>query len=233
MNDLKIFFCSIFACITMHTHAQDKPFQFGVKAGGNLSTAFVNNPSSLKFRAGYHLGLTVNYSLSQSCLIQSGLFFSVKDAKVENMNTNDVTGGTPDWTHTINASYLEIPIRAAYRMSISDKYKLVLGAGPYFGYGLGGKTKQKLNEGIWGDGTTQIEWNTFGNAIYDKNKDWLRGETLKRFDFGADLNVDFEYLRYVLGIGYAMSIINVADKEYHYDMIYRNATIKISLGYKF
>ncbi len=223
----------LLVCFAKNTFAQKKPLSFGIKAGVDLSTAFVNDVSESKFRTGYQAGITVEYSLIEKISIQSGLFFSTKGSKQEDLRVNNYVGGTPDYTHTFNQQYLELPVYAAYRMAISDKTNLVLGFGPYFAYGIGGKTKQKLNNGTWSNGVTEIQWDTFGDGVFDENRDWLHGESLNRFDFGAGIKADLEYCKYILGLGITSSIINIANTQEYEDLKYRNFNINVSLGYKF
>lgn len=234
MKNLKTFLLLfLLICLNINISAQTSPFHFGVKAGLNLSTAHVGDASASKFKPGYHVGATVEYQLQKNFLIQSGLFFSAKGSKQEDLNSSDYVGGKPDFTHTYNQLYLEIPIYAAYKLYLSNKVNLVLGAGPYVAYGIGGKTKQKLNSGIWADGVTEIEWDTFGDGVFDENRDWLRGESLNKFDFGAGVKADLEYNRYILGVGFSASIIDIMKNDDYMDSKYRNLNISISLGYKF
>lgn len=233
MKTMKItaFIC-LFLYICSNVSGQTSPFRFGAKTGLNLSSASVNDANASKFKAGYHVGVTVEYELPRDFLIQSGLFFSTKGSKQEDLNGSGYVGGKPDFTHTFNQLYLEIPIFGAYRMGISDKINLVLGVGPYLAYGIGGKTKQKLNSGVWADGKTEIEWDTFGDGVYDNNRDWLKGESLNRFDFGGGFKADLEYSKYTFGVGLTSSIINISKKEGYSDSKYRNVNVSISLGYK-
>ncbi|NDW19324.1 PorT family protein [Dysgonomonas sp. 216] len=219
-------------CLNINLLAQT-PIRFGVKAGLNMSTAFVEDASESKFRLGYKVGATAEYSFNRNFMIQSGLFFSVKGSKLEDLNVNDYVGGTPDFTHTFNQLYLELPLYGSYKLHVRDNLNVVLGAGPYIGYGIGGKTKQKLNNGTWSNGVTQIEWDTFGDGVFDENRDWLRGESLKRFDFGAGIKADLEYCKYILGVEVSSSVINIADKPDYKDFTYHNFNVCVSLGYKF
>ncbi|NDV70366.1 porin family protein [Dysgonomonas sp. 25] len=224
-----ILFC-LLLCVGAIAFAQEhkSPIRFGVKTGLNLSTAFVSDAWESKFKPGYNVGITAEWQLKERFLIQSGLSFTAKGSKQENFNASDYVGGDPDFTHTFNQFYLELPLYAAYKVGVSNQMDLILGAGPYFAYGLGGKTKQKLNSGFWSDGTSKREWNTFGHS------DSSHGESLKRFDFGAGIKADLEYKnRYVLGIGFSSSIINIARKGGYRDLKYRNFNMAISLGYKF
>jgi hypothetical protein len=90
---------------------------------------------------------------------------------------------------------------------------MVLGGGPYFAYGIGGKTIHKLNDGGWAEGVTQHEWDTFGDGVFDRDREWLGGESLNRFDFGAGIQVGFVYQKYVLGAGGSASLIDIASND--------------------
>ena len=100
-------------------------------------------------------------------------------------------------------------------------------------YCIGGKTNKKLNSGVYGDGSTETEWNTFGNGIYDGNRYWLKGEYLNQFDFGAGVKLDVEYKKIAFGIGLETSIINIMNREDDKDLNYRNVNICFSVGYRF
>lgn len=222
----------LLGCVVTTVSAQTYPFRFGVKAGLNLSTAEVDDAADSKFRAGYNVGVTVDYLLPRNFMIQSGLLFTAKGSKQEKLNGSDWIPSSPDMTHTFNQLYLEIPVYAAYKIGVSRDMGIVVGAGPYVAYGLGGKTKQKFHNTTSSD--SEYKWDTFGDGIYDDDRDHLRGETLNRFDFGGNIKVDLEYYKYVWGVGVSSSIINIRNKDNTYeDMKYRNFNIDISLGYKF
>jgi len=223
----------LFVFLVINVSAQTSEFHFGARAGFNLSTAFVNDASGSKFRPGYNVGVTVEYRLPKNFLIQSALSLSAKGSKQKDLVGSDYIGGPPDFTHTYNQLYLEVPLYGAYRKKVSDKTNIVVGAGPYFAYGIGGRTKKKLNSGIWSGGITQIEWDTFGDGVFDEDRDWLRGEVLNRFDFGAGIKADLEYYKYVFGVELTSSIINIMENHDYVDLKYRNFNINISLGYKF
>lgn len=221
-------------CMSLNMSAQTAPFRFGVKAGLNLSSAIVD-AADTDLKTGYHIGGTVEYLLPKNFLIQSGLLFSVKGSKINNLNENDYIGGRPDFTHTFNELYLELPLYGAYKMDFSNNFNIVFGLGPYFGYGIGGKTKQKLNSGVWSGGITEREWDTFGDGVFDESLGHLHGVILKRLDIGIGVSCDLEYRKFILGIGYECSLKNIAINEavYYREFEYKNSNIQISVGYKF
>jgi len=224
----------LFVCLNINTSAQTNSFRFGVKAGLNLSTASVSDASESKYKSGYQFGTTVEYSLSKNFLIQSGLFFSAEGSKIEDMNMSNYQGLPRGFTNTVfNQLYLELPLYGTYKMNISDNLNIAFGIGPYFGYGIGGKSKLKLNNGYV---KIEIEWDTFGDEFFNYYYDGIRnvrlGESLNRSDFGVGFKVDVGYYNYVLGIGLTSGIIDIAKKQQGYSE-YKNKNINISIGYKF
>lgn len=221
----KIYLLTFILFLGINASAQNSPFQFGVKAGINMSNAGIDNKDAdPKLKIGYQIGMTVDYTFTQSWLIQSGLSFTAKGSKIDDFYAGRMDGsdgrGT---THSFNQLYIQLPVYAAYKVDVSDNLGIVIGAGPYIAYGIGGKTKEKLHKAIFGDGSTERKFDTFGNANDDI-------EQLNRFDFGLGLNVSAEYGKIVVGLGYEHGITNIAAYD---GMKYRNRNAALTLGYKF
>jgi hypothetical protein len=214
-----IFVCLLFFAI-QSISAQTSKFQFGVRGGLNLSTAIVHDGNS-KFKPGYHIGGTVDYLFSPKFELQSGLGFSQTGSIIDDFDIGSYNCGKPDHTFTFNSLYLKLPLYIAYRKDISDNLNFNIGLGPYFGYGIVGKTKRTLNDAA---GITKKEWD-----IFDKSEI----ETLNKFDFGAGCKLDIGYNKFILGAGFESGLINVINKKYSQEMKYRNVNISISVGYKF
>lgn len=222
----KAFLLTFILLLGINTKAQDSPLRFGIKAGINLSNATIDNKKAdSKLKVGYQIGATVDYSFTREWLIQSGLSFTTKGSKIDDFYAGRMEGGDGrGTTHTFNQLYLQLPIYAAYRINVSDNFNLVIGAGPYMAYGLGGKSKEKLHKAVFGDGSTKREFDTFGDG---DNGD---SEQLKRFDFGLGLNVSGEFGKIVVGLGYEHGLLNVAAYD---GLKYRNRSAALTLGYKF
>jgi len=222
----KVFLLTFILLVAISTQAQDSPFRFGIKAGMNISNASIDNKDAdPKLKVGYQIGVTADYSFTRDWLIQTGLSFTVKGSKIDDFYAGKMIGGDGrGTTHTFNQLYLTLPIYAGYRIHVTDNFGVVIGAGPYLGYGIGGKTKEKLHEAIFGDGSTERKFDTFGDA------DDIDIEQLKRFDFGLGLNVSAEFGKIVVGLGYEHGLLNIAAYD---DMKYRNRSAALALGYKF
>lgn len=221
----KVFLLTFILLLGINVLAQDSPFRFGVKAGVNMSNATIENKDAdPKFKVGYQIGVTVDYTFTRDWLIQSGLSFTTKGSKVDDFYAGQMIGGDGrGTTHTFNQLYIQLPVYAAYRVNVTDNLGIVIGAGPYMAYGIGGKSKEKLHKAVFGDSSTERKFDTFGNGDDDI-------EQLNRVDFGLGLNVSAEFGKIVVGLGYEHGLLNVAAYD---GLKYRNRSAALTLGYKF
>lgn len=81
---------------------------------------------------GYHAGINVQIPIAPEFYFQPGILFTTKGAK----NTNGLI------TSTYNLSYLELPLNLVYKGLLGNGF-VMLGFGPYVGYGIGGKIKSE------------------------------------------------------------------------------------------
>ena len=191
-----IAFAAIFG---MKSQAQDQALQFGVKAGVNLSN-FTGDYESKDAKVGFNAGLTVDYALSPEIYLLSGLEFTTKGAKFKDEDNASVTA---------NSYYLQLPIHLGYKFKVADDTKLVLHAGPYLAYGVGGKIKTKL-------GSLSTETDFFEDGV-------------KRFDAGLGLGAGVEFGKFSVGLGYDFGLTKLADG----DGSPKNMNASLSVGYKF
>jgi len=134
-----------------------------------------------KFKPGFRIGANATYLLGKKLSIDAGLFYSVKGTKYDESISKSTT----------NINYLEIPVFVNYQFGDKDKNHFFVGAGPYLGYCLGGKTK--------GDGQDDYKLKVGS----DKAKD-----DVKPLDFGLNANVGYQmsnglYLRAFYSLGLA------------------------------
>ena len=94
----------------------------------------VGSDADTKLALNYKLGITYDFSVTESFYVIPGLELVNKSWK------SDVVDGT------INMIYAQVPVLAAYKFQISDGVKLAVKAGPYAGVGLfGSKIKFEGN----------------------------------------------------------------------------------------
>ena len=149
-----------------------------------------------KLKPGFQMGVTGEYVLNSEFSVQSGLIFATQGLRYE--SSGDDWGLTYDTKTKMNISYLQIPINALYQMDMDD-LKLVLMAGPYFGFALSGKTQTKgTYDGQPIDSGEKIE---FGSKM---------GQ-LKRLDFGVGLSIGLQFGDIRAGIGYQFGMMNLSN----------------------
>ena len=207
-------------------HAQDLTFSVTAHAGANLSNMDVQEiKTNPKF--GYKAGVSVEFNLPKKLFIQTGVDLTTKGAKRKWTIQGDLNGDgyfndKVSYAENINTTYLILPIRAGYRLSVSDIIRMNLSLGPYFGYGIGGKMKSK-SEGYMGTSSGETE------AFSDEYRINSFSQTaLKRFDMGLSGNVGIEYQRLLLNVGYEYGFINHSRTT----LSSYNNNLYLTLGYR-
>ncbi len=180
-----------------------------IKGGLNMSNFYGDELNDKSMKTGFHIGLGADFEFAPNMAIQSGLFFSSKGAKY--------TYSSAELNATAN--FIQLPVHFAYKIDVTPGTKVVLHAGPYVAYGVGGKTKLSLS------GKDLVEADTFKD---DSSIDAFNG--LKPFDAGLGLGVGAEFGRILVDIGWDMGLTNLSRID-NADVKTQNAYI--SLGYKF
>ena len=94
-----------------------------------------------KFKHGIQLGAANFPMKNENLMFQTGLLFTQQGGKWEESDSQTAMGITvsynADFKMTLN--YLQVPANFLYRHSLNNGNMLLLQAGPYLGYGLGGK----------------------------------------------------------------------------------------------
>lgn len=218
----KIITCSALLLLLGFTSSVLAQVQFGVKGGLNISTLSNYNKhfndgslSSVitpkidnKQKFGFNSGLIAQIGVPHTdFFIQPELLFSNLGGKVEEKYKIVVSDMefTNETKHSIHLNYLQIPIYAGYKFDMGVA-NLILGAGPYFAYGL---------------------WSS--DDLFDDKE-------FKRFDAGISFMAGIELSKFQITAGYDCGVINKAkdkfwDNKKSYSL--RNRNIKLSLGYFF
>ena len=189
---------------------------FGFKAGvnfQNLTGKDVNGDKlDNKLKTGVALGVNAQIPIATDFYIQPGVEFNQKGAK------------SNDGNYTTSLSYIDIPVSLVYKPMLGTG-RLILGFGPYVGFGIGGKVK--------GGGSTadvkfdnEITVNDFntGNAYF------------KRMDAGANFFAGYEMsskLSLQLNTQLGLAKINPKIEEVPNDQSsVKNTGFGLSLGYR-
>lgn len=217
-------------CVTKATIAQTK---VGIKAGVNFSNVTMKDDgghkTSTQSMPGLQLGLTADIPVTDDFFIQPGLQYSGKGFKQE---TGGFYGSASNFE--VKASYIELPVYIVY-MPIFAGGHLMMGAGPYIGYGNGGNWKSDSSVAI-----DDMMIGNKGDVIFRNNA--ANGGSLESYtygrplDYGAGFLLGFEFLANLSAQLNAQ--VGLANLEPHFDGFQRESKLKntgfgISLGYKF
>lgn len=182
--------------------------KWGIVAGPQFSSitsknAIVNSgKETSSILTGVRAGITVDIPLADEFYIGTGLLYSGKGGKDKNSDVKTTL------------SYLELPVHFMFKPEVGTG-RLVLSAGPYLAYGMGGKIK---NTGL-GD-----------LKVYDDEALLLKQ---KRFDAGVGINVGYEMpMGLYFGLNTDLGLVNTADNTNN-DRSFKNTSFGVSVGYKF
>ena len=204
MNKLKKAFIIIaFIATGSGLFAQDLTFSITGQAGVGISDMDIQEIKTDPLFS-YRGGIGVEFNLPKKFFIQTGLDFATKGAKNEINIFGPSDCGITNWVKTkVNMSYLILPLRAGYRLSVSDDVRMNLSFGPYLGVGVGGK----INYG---------DFDTFSDDFY------------KRFDAGISGNVGIEKNRFLLNINYDLGLVDYSRNN----LSSYNNSLYLTLGYR-
>ncbi len=181
--------------------------RFDVHAGMSLAN-ITNSEGNLK--VGYTVGLGVDYPIDALWSFQTGVNITSKGAKANNDGVSA----------KVNPVYLDIPFLAALKMDISDGNKIVLNAGPYVGFGLGGKAKQE-EAGI------EISSKLFSKV--GSNSESMMPRCALGLQYGVGLELSDTYLVHLTG---QYGFTNMIRKSFAGDNN-KNLAFLLTVGYRF
>lgn len=129
----KYFLMVVLAAVTMTTKAQ---IDWGVKAGLNLTQmSFSKDVVKKSNQAGFFVGPTVKFTLPVVGLaIDASALYDQRTAKLKNLDDAK-----------FNQKSLMIPVNVRYGFGMGDVASIYFFAGPQFGFNLGSKTTEVLN----------------------------------------------------------------------------------------
>ena len=132
--------------------ASAQTFQFGPKAGINISNFTSGTGSESNTLVGFHVGGFVSFQFGKSLAIQPEVLFSTQGAKYDDANTT---------IKDFKANYLNIPVVAQLRMSGG----LYLETGPQIGILLSAKTDDETVKDLY----NSLDWSwAFGIGLRSK-----------------------------------------------------------------
>ena len=203
---------------TFATAQDNGKMSFGILGGLNFQNLngkdIVGDKLENDMKIGYHIGANVRIPIAPEFYFQPGILFSTKGAKDNSTSP----------ANTINLSYIEMPLNLVYKGLLGTGY-IILGLGPYFGYGIMGNVKSD-------DATTDI---VFTNTV--EITDPLTVPYFKAFDAGGNLFFGYELANGIsaqMNVQLGMVKINPEYKILSEDKSsIKNTGFGFSLGYRF
>lgn len=224
--------------------AEENSVRIGLRGGLNLSKLGGSNAldeHDLKNKTGFHVGVVADIPLRAGFYLQPGLFLSAKGTKAQ-MKSFEQTDKQEQvrYAEEQNARmlFVEIPILASYHLPLSNQVELQVGTGPFFAYGVDGKTKRSwISEGVMGiipfstQGEDEVK--TFKHSD-DSHTPYGQLDGMKRFDAGWNVSLGLTYLNIYLGISYEIGFVNLCDPDaWGDDASLRTRNLAVSVGYNF
>jgi hypothetical protein len=206
------FFCSATIFAQEMTVTANKT-TFGLRAGVNFQTINGKDANDDKLQndlmTGFHAGVNAEIPVGTGTYIQPGVLYTMKGAKLE------------DSDNKIKLSYIDVPVNLIYKPVLGTG-NMVLGFGPYVGFGIGGKVEVGNNE-------RDVEF-TDSRSASEIHK-------FKRLDAGANFLAGYEFknkLSFQLNAQLGLVDINPEITNASSDKNnWRNTGWGISLGYRF
>ena len=212
------------------TQAQTK---VGIKAGVNFSNVIVKNENGNKENTqsipGILLGFTLDIPVTGDFYIQPAISYSRKGFEQEN---GGFYGSATNFE--VKAEYIQVPLIMLYKPQYGMG-RLLIGAGPYIGYGSSGNWKSDTHVAI-GD----IIIGDKGDVIF--RNDAVNGGDLESYTYGRPLDYGANFLAGYEFFGQLSVQLNaqvgLANLVPRFGGIegqgkFKNKGFGISLGYKF
>ncbi|MBQ8520920.1 MAG: PorT family protein [Bacteroides sp.] len=170
-------------------------------------------------KVGYRFGVGVELPFNSQWALQTGLQVLNRHYGIDEFYSNLVTEGNDryvkgvDIDGSINAVYLQLPIKAVYVLPINGRSALRLGGGVYVAYGIAGETNSTVD---WYS-SSYVTNGTLAGSSYDTSHTsyttsfgTFSENGLKKFDMGLSLGLDYSYRNIFVGIGFEYGILSIS-----------------------
>ena len=219
----KSFFLFLFCWTTINLHAQ---FSIGPKIGMNITSLYGDESNDHNnYKLGLQIGLSGEYQFNETWALQSGVLYSQCGAMAKMILPTSSTGRYSDIMKMVtNLNYLRMPVNAMTKIPLG-KSKLLFQAGPYLGYGIGGKNKIWIND----DKITGSQWKAIEDELgVGERLSMGNGsdDLYKAFDFGLGAGIGIQLGRHFQFLAEGnLGLIDIAN-DFTYDGITESYTDK-------
>ncbi|MFZ6050693.1 outer membrane beta-barrel protein [Halocola ammonii] len=176
----------------------------------------------MRFIPGFHLGFTTSLQYSDHLFFDGALLFEQKGVVRNEIKKLSSTSLTIE--DRVRLYYLNVPVRAQYRFSVSEKSELLLGAGIYGSVGTLGRGKYRSEvKGETREVMYKVDWWDFD--IRRNDYYWL-------LDFGLATQVGVVFDNWKVEINYDRGLMDISSLQSGDYKLY-NQSFRLSVSYKF
>jgi hypothetical protein len=201
--NIRLFAVATTLTISSLSYAQDPGAQLRVGLNmANVSVTDAGRVDKANMLTTFHAGIVGDIPLGSFISFQPGVMFTGKGSKVEKGDP----GSMNYIKETFNPFYIEIPANLVLKAPLGSTTHFFIGAGPYLGVGIAGKTKLdgKL-AGFSINGEKNIEYSNDDPTTTNEEEGAGFGR-LKRFDYGLNGTAGIEGKTIVLSAGYGYGL---------------------------
>jgi hypothetical protein len=223
----------LFVLLSLCVLSSDAQITFGIVAGvKNPMQRPIGKDVNRKFYLLWQAGVAADIPLTGRFYLQPQLLVSAKGSRSE---AHDLDS-TVYWESAVSGKhhmmYLELPLNVLYKHPLGAG-KLVVGAGPYIAYGLGGKSNMAITNRISGN----IERSEIKIRFKNKTSPGSGYDYYKPLDAGLNFVAGYELgnglcfnVNYSLGLtNISPSNVTVNGTTYFYNPV-RNSYLGITVG---
>lgn len=204
-----------------------------IKAGINLANISVTDNGRVEEAnqlTSFHVGLVADMPLGSVLSFQPGILFTGKGAKTQSgdASTNNYSKATT------NPYYIEVPANLVFKAPIGSSAKLFVGAGPYLGVGIGGKSKIEIVRPLVGKTEIErdIEFSNDDPTTFNEEEGAGFG-VMRRFDYGLNGMAGIEGKSIVLGVNYGLGLAKLqSGANNNEDDKNKHRVLSLSIGFK-
>lgn len=204
-----------------------------IKAGLNLANVSVTDDGRVNDAnklTSFQVGIVGDVPLGSIFYLQPGILFTGKGAKTQSgdASSNNYSKATT------NPYYIEVPANLLLKAPIGGGTKLFVGAGPYLGIGVSGKTKIETVRPLLGRSEIEraIEFSNDDPTTLDYEEGAGFG-IMRRFDYGLNGTAGIEGKSVVLGVNYGYGLAKLqSGANNNQDNNNKHRVLSITLGFK-
>lgn len=153
----------------------------------------------------FNAGIVGDIPLSSFISFQPGILFTGKGSKTQYGDPSSSTYKK----ETFNPYYIEVPANFVIKAPLGKTSNFFIGAGPYLGVGVAGKTKLEGKlAGFSINGEKSIEFSNDDPTTMNE-EEGAGFDKLKRFDYGLNGTAGIEGKTIVLGVGYGYGLAKI------------------------